>query len=189
MKVLTFNRHFPKGHSREGQPTFFVEQILNSILPRPLSVGLQELPEAAKDYINDFMVIDGSKKKHHTIRAGARFKPGDWASLRIWSDKPYRSKQIEFAQVEIKRVWPFAVHVVGNELLWQIPGIGSSDNLSNNLKIIAGNDGLEVNDFVSWFACHPKKKEQRFEGQVISWSDKINYDTPPDAAASLGNLM
>lgn len=28
MKVITFSRHFPGGHARNGQDTFFAEQIL-----------------------------------------------------------------------------------------------------------------------------------------------------------------
>lgn len=34
--------------------------------------------------------------KYHTIRAGNRFKKGDYFSPRIWTDKPYASKQYQF---------------------------------------------------------------------------------------------
>jgi hypothetical protein len=37
------------------------------------------------------------------------------------------------------------------------------------LKTIATNDGLEVNDFELWF------KKESFKGQIICWSDDINY--------------
>lgn len=168
MKVLTFSRFFPKSHPRAGDDTFFVEQILNSIFPRPLSVGLDEFPPAARDYINDFMVIDGSRVKHHTIRAGARFSPGETISLRVWSDKPYRSKQIEFAQVEVKKVWKFEIIEDGYFLDGKVLSY-------DQLKEVAKNDGLEADDFECWFAYHPKKQGSYFTGQIISWSDKIDY--------------
>lgn len=177
MKVLTFSTKFPTDHPRKGEPTWFVEQILSSILPRPLTIGLSEFPAAARDYINDFFVIDGSYKKGHTIRAGSRFKPGDMASLRIWSGRPFHTKQIEFAQVEVKKVWEFNIHVVGDGLIWQMPGIGSGDfdTKSNSLKIISKNDGLEIRDFIDGFVIHPNAKERVFTGQIISWDSSIEY--------------
>lgn len=35
-----------------------------------------------------------SDQKHHTIRAGNRFKTGDYFSPRVWSGSPYNSKQL-----------------------------------------------------------------------------------------------
>jgi hypothetical protein len=182
MKVLTFSRHFPTGHPKAGQPTYFIEQILNVTLPRGENgiINRDNINPAILPLINDFILLDGATRKHHTIRAGSRFKPGDMASLRVWSDKPYRSKQIEFAQVEVKKVWPFNIHVVGDGLIWQIPGIGSGafDTQSNGLKIISENDGLEVRDFLDWFVIHPKAKDKVFAGQIICWSDAIEYGKP-----------
>ena len=178
MKVLTFSRHFPKGHPKAGQPTYFVEQILNSILPRPLSIGLNEFPPAARDYINDFMVIDGEHKKQHTIRGGSRWKPGDMASLRVWSGKPYQSKQVEFAQVEVKKVW--SIEIVQNAEYWVFKLNGKTISW-NDLDVdqfveeLAKNDGLTTADFLNWFSIHPKKKEQVFTGQIICWNHLIEY--------------
>lgn len=168
MKVITFSRFFPKGHPRQGQPTHFVEKVeacLADTIPgweMPKTFTLHEW----HPYYNCTM------PKGHTIRAGNRWKPGNMASLRVWSDKPYRSKQVEFAQVEVKKVWRVEINMfqtspiikVENRLLTYEEGID-----------IAANDGLSLTDFISWFAIHPKKKEQKFSGQIIAWNPDINY--------------
>lgn len=132
---------------------------------------------------NDFILYDWyqyyncTTLKHHTIRVGDRWKSGDMASLRVWSDKPYRSKQVEFAQVEVKRIWEFCLHIVGDDVLWKIDGIGGGnfDTLSVGLKIIAENDGLAIRDFIDWFISQLKSKDRVFSGQIICWSDKVKY--------------
>jgi len=71
MKYIMCARAFPVFHPRAGQPTFFRDSILNGT-------------------------------KIHTLRnrAGNK-KTGEIVSLREWSDLPYRSKQVEFAQCAI----------------------------------------------------------------------------------------
>jgi hypothetical protein len=174
MKVLTFSRHFPKGHPKAGQATYFVEQILNAILPRGINniINRDDINPAVLPLINDFILLDGTTQKHHTIRTGSRFKPGDMASLRVWSDKPYRSKQIEFAQVEVKKTWDITIGD-GN---YSIDTIHQGSFIPDcGLQKLAGNDGLHVDDFWSWFNIHPKKQNDVFAGQIICWSDKIEY--------------
>jgi hypothetical protein len=161
MKVLTFSRHFPKGHPKATQPTFFVEKIFAGLTP-----SITPDPLIIPGFI--WAQFDDCKlPKHHTIRAGSRFKPGDMASLRVWSDKPYRSKQVEFAQVEVKKVWEIEI----GAFWWIDNRILEHDQVMN----LAKNDGLAYDDFVNWFNIHPKKKEQVFTGQIICWSDKVNY--------------
>lgn len=179
MKVLTCSRTFPAGHPRKGEPTYFVEQILNATMPRGVNniINRDAIDPDIRPYINDFVLLGGSTKKHHTIRTGSRFKPGEKVSLRVWSGAPYRSKQIEFAQVEAKKVWSFNIHVVDDDLVWQVPGFGSGsfDTKSGGLQIIASHDGLEIRDFIDWFNIHPKAKRQAFTGQIICWNESINY--------------
>jgi hypothetical protein len=185
MKVLTFSRHFPTGHPKAGQPTYFIEQILNVTLPRGENgiINRDNINPAILPLINDFILLDGATRKHHTIRAGSRFKPGDMASLRVWSDKPYRSKQIEFAQVEVKKVWDVEIiqneedwvfKINGKQLGWGIPDF----NIDQFIEELAKNDGLTTADFLNWFSMHPKKEQQTFTGQIICWSDQIEYGTP-----------
>lgn len=174
MKVLTFSKAFPKGHPKAGQRTHFVEQILNLVMPRGENgiINKDDIAPEILPFINDFVLLDGAARKHHTIRAGSRWKVGDMASLRIWSGKPYRSKQIEFAQVEVKRVWP--VTIIIDDIF---NPICSGDKILP-AGLVARNDGLESDDFVNWFKGHPKKEVVIFTGQIICWSDAIDY-TPP----------
>lgn len=174
-KVLTFSTHFPKTHPKAGEPTFFVEQIYHSI---GLKIGHSypggEIPKAMWDKLNDFALMDDNKK-HHTIRAGNRWKVGDKFSPRIWSGKPYASKQIEFAPpIEIKKIWTiskkphkehgFAFHINGSYYVadWEI------ETANIMLKDLARNDGLDKEDFINWFP-------ESFEGQVLCWSESIDY--------------
>jgi hypothetical protein len=122
--------------------------------------------------VNDFYIISGEHLKHHTIRSSNRFKVGDMASLRVWSDKPYRSKQIEFAQVEVKKVWP--VVIIIDDIF---NPICSGDKVLP-AGLVARNDGLEPEDFTNWFKIHPKKSGAIFTGQIICWSDSIEYSKP-----------
>lgn len=169
MKYIMCSRTFPAGHPRKGEPTFFVEQILNAILPRGVNgiVDRNGISPAILPLINDFVLLDGRTEKRHTIRPGNRFKPGDMVSLRVWSDKPYRSKQIEFAQVEVKKVWEIEISA-----FWFI-----NNSILEHEKVIelAKNDGLEYDDFISWFNIHPKKNNEVFRGQIICWSNEVNY--------------
>ena len=176
MKIITFSRQFPKGHPNAGQPTFFIEKVLLGLLENG-QISISKCVELAREagldknhpmyYIDTLRGYDCSFLKYHTIRSGSRFKPGDWASLRVWSDKPYRSKQIEFAQVEVKKVWSVEI----NEF-WFIDGeIFEHDSVID----LAANDGLLYYDFISWFKIHPKKSDDVFKGQIICWSSGIEY--------------
>lgn len=176
MKVLTCSRFFPKGHPRQGEETWFVEKILSVILRNADGiVNLDDINPAIRSLVNDFFIIGGDYFKHHTIRAGNRFKAGDMASLRVWSDKPYRSKQIEFAQVEVKKVWDFVISD-GN---YSIDTIEQGSFIPDcELEKLATNDGLNVDDFWSWFSIHPKATGANFKGQIICWSGQIEYGKP-----------
>lgn len=173
MKVLTCSRHFPKWHPKEGEPTFFIESIFNS-----LGIGLDNIADPIKEPINDFALMAEVRPKHHTIRTGNRWKVGDMASLRVWSDKPYRSKQIEFAQAEVKKVW--AIEIYQGADVWEFKLNGKAlnwvdFNIDEFVDELAKNDGLSTPDFLHWFAIHPKAKGRTFTGQIICWSDAVNY--------------
>lgn len=181
MKVLTFSTRYPNGHPKATKDTHFVDKILLSLVDDK-TISKSKCVELARlmginehhplFYIDTIDQYGPTLLKHHTIRAGSRFKAGDMASLRVWSDKPYRSKQIEFAQVEVKKVWAFSISH-GN---FSIDTIQTGSFIPDSgLQKLANNDGLHVDDFWSWFMIHPKKKEQQFHGQIISWSDKIEY--------------
>lgn len=167
MRVITFSRFFPSKHPRKGEPTYFVEKIWNDIQDS----FFDQLPQLNLDP----MIED---KKGHTIRAGNRWKVGDFFSPRVWSGLPYRSKQIQFAPlIEIKKVWNFvitphkengySIHINKNYVAdWKF----KTANIM--LKEVAKNDGLSKEDFIAWFDC---VKNPHFIGQVICWNEKINY--------------
>ncbi len=163
MRVITFSTKFPIKHPKKGICTFFMEGILNS-----LGYNIHNVPKESRRVINDFAMMEGSKK-HHTIRAGNRWKVGDLFSPRIWSDKPYASKQIEFAPpIEIKKIFEFDITD------WEYIINGKTLN-GEELSEVAKNDGLNINDFEQWFACHPKKKGETMNCQILCWNENINY--------------
>lgn len=180
MKVLTVSRYFPAYHHRKGEPTFFMEKIWKQIktgnsndgtysiwtkVPRQMKDGHWQIPHLWRDQMND----DDFTQKFHTIRVGNRWKVGDWFSPRIWSGKPYASKQIEFAPpIQIKKIWEFEITDSGYFI--------NDKKLSlSELIIVVRNDGLSVEDFESWFLYHPKKKGEITECQILCWNEKIEY--------------
>lgn len=169
MRVLTFAQSFPKGHIRAGDATFLMEKILCG-----LGITMKTLPVHLTNIVNDFqMLLEPDDHKYHTIRSGNRWKSGDMASLRVWSGVPRRSKQIEFAQVEVKKTREF----VSSEAHVFVDGwnIGPFHKDNKDLQTIAHNDGLSIEDFISWFSIHPKKTGEGFKGQIISWHDNLKY--------------
>jgi hypothetical protein len=130
MRVITFSQTFPTYHPRRGEPTGFVEKILNG-------------------------------QKVHTIRAGHRWKAGDWFNPRVWSGKPYTSKQITFApDIQVKKVWNIQRDDYG------IFSIEGKDIYG--IDTLAKNDGLTTDDLWRWI-------KWPMEGQIICWSDEIKY--------------
>jgi hypothetical protein len=165
--VITFSRTFPSYHPKHGQPTHFVEKVIKS-LPYSLhdesAWGNLELCKKLDLAIDIWKDIP---KKHHTIRAGNRWKVGDWFSPRVWSGKPYASKMIQFApDVQIKKLWDFemmedgCIHINGE--LYAYP------NSDFALQPLAENDGLEWVDLLNWF-------QEPFKGQIICWNEDVTY--------------
>lgn len=152
MKVIIVSRHFFKSHPNAGLPTYFVEKIFKS-----LSIRCDD-----KERIFDpRLSLDKFAPKHHTIRAGERLKVGDKISLRCWSGKPYRSKQIIIAETEVKQIYSFEV----SECEYLLNG-RKLDLLA--LTAVAKNDGSSADDFETWFG-------KKFKGQIICWSDAVVY--------------
>jgi hypothetical protein len=132
---------FPKYHPQAGELTLFKPQILNSI----------------EHGINDPWT------KHHTIRSGKKVKVGDVLILEEWSGEPYRSKVDFLAKVEVVKTWDFKISNAGYFI---------NDKLVEyeDLRELAINDGLHIDDFKCWFS-----KEPEFDGQIICWCKDINY--------------
>ncbi len=163
-KVLTFSRTYPAYHLRKGEPTYFVEKLTKSRIlagGRPVDIPAEVFSEPM------YFVVE---PKHHTIRAGNRWKVGDKFSPRVWSGKPYQSKQIIIApDLEVKKVWTFDLMKVDRGNLLVINGVEKPIDL---LAEIAANDGLELADLLLWFKF-PKEQVTNF--QIICWNDSVNY--------------
>lgn len=162
-KIITFSRVFPSYHPRKGEPTYFREKILHCLLK-------QEQIKLNSDYIkniefNAYALF--SETKNHTIRAGKRWKAGEYLSPRVWSEKPYRSKMITIApDIKIEKVWNIDIYET-HEIY--INGVFAASFGSENCSILAGNDGLEMKDLQNWFNKLP------FSGQIICWNKEIKY--------------
>jgi len=182
-KVLTFSRTFPAYHPKKGQPTHFVEKIwkfLHDNTEFPYGSGdiIDAYDKAFPIVFNLEENIHNHKPKGHTVRSGHRWKVGDKFSPRVWSGKPYQSKQIIIApDIEVKKVWDFEMKpsnfidecrffINGNEIVFH----GLFDR-------VAQNDGLNRLEFAHWF-CGPdlmSNKRKPFSGQIICWDDSIEY--------------
>jgi hypothetical protein len=174
-KVLTFSRVFPSYHSRKGEPTYFVEKIWKSILDQNIDFA-NYLYDAAKllgkyQYADEALYkVDNETPKHHTIRAGHRWKVGDKFSPRVWSGKPYQSKQIIIApDIEVKKVWDFEIK--DKDVLLDEICINCDEISLDTLNSVARNDGLNLTDLMDWF----KWPKPTGEMQIICWNEKINY--------------
>lgn len=131
--VLLMSTHFMKDHPRAGDPTGFEDKIL-------------------------------SGEKIHTIRGNYPYwkkrvdqiNRGDAVlSVRKWSGKPYRSKQVEICQFEEVGIQKIRIE--------ELPYV---DGGYQPTVIIAHRDGLEVRDFTAWFA-----DKVPFEGALIHFTD------------------
>lgn len=158
-----------KGHPKAGQPTYFIEKFsismgierklfgLNpvvdfSILESPATLGLEHFNEL--------------QPKGHTIRMGRHFKPNDELTLAVWSDKPYRSKQIKLWTGPIRAIdIDIIIEEHYDELYLSLrPG-------HIKLKELAKNDGLSLEDFRHWFNLPAGEHA----AQILIWNPDINY--------------
>lgn len=122
--VITLSRYFLAAHSKAGMPTDFKEKFLKG-------------------------------KKIHTIRANYplwenRIKEVQEGkvvlSVRQWTGKPYRSKQIEIARLTAKD----GVGIQKLEI-FDLMRPAKVDGRLVDLMDLAHNDGLSFSDWYHWF--------------------------------------
>jgi hypothetical protein len=168
-RVITFSRNFPKYHPNAGEPTYFVEKLWSSI--NDINISKVELPVERENFC-----FGKFEPKHHTIRVGNRWKVGDKFSPRVWSGKPYNSKQIIIAgdveikqiwNIEIKQIWNIEIKVEGNGR-WHTVYLNGKNICHDTVKEIAKNDGLDWSELLSWF-------NKSFTGQIICWNGELGY--------------
>lgn len=192
-RVITFSTKFPSYHPRAGEPTYFVEKLWSGMQSFDYKDRLHEVSAANyRDVLGknwdgyDEMVTrvragltTPFTPKRHTIRAGHRWKVGDCFSPRVWSGKPYRSPMITIApDIQVKKVWDFTVKEYEDDKyddVWYIDfgrySIPDAMPFTYSIMpMVAKNDGLSLEDFLSWF-----KFPQPFSGQIICWDESVDY--------------
>lgn len=171
-KVITLSRTFPKGNPKVGQPTYFVEKVWESLW-KYTGFRLQGLETSPllNDEVNNYQTHDYTPKKH-TIRGGKRWKTGDKASLRVWSGKPYNSKQIVIAPDVKLVVKDIEIDFAENEgdlkniiIDGKFFDVFNSETCATEFPLLCENDGLSESDFLSWFGNKP------FSGQMLIWNN------------------
>lgn len=167
-RVTTFSTSFPSYHPRKGNPTLFVERVWAGLLQIDYDLYSDYLhPDGRPDRIKYSEYYKDFDPKYHTIRAGSRFKAGDFMLPRIWTGKPYRSKQFQFAPpLKIESVWNFRMELEGGIKMFFLDD--KFIFVVEECKI-ARNDGFDqLLDFLAWF-------NKPFDGQIISWAKHIKY--------------
>ena len=168
-KVIMVSRQFPNYHPKAGEPTWFVEKIWKSLLLAKV-INIPETIVYEAKYEEYFPCqfndpnesVSYHKPKNHTIRNGKRWKDGDMASIRVWSGKPYGSKQIAIAPDVKLKVLDVEIDAQG---MIKIAG-----KVINAIKV-AENDGLSATDMCDWF-----EPSLPFIGQILIWSpEKVDY--------------
>jgi len=183
-RVLTFSRVFPSYHPRAGEPTYFIEKIYNFLFGHfGIVISFTKLcelnPDVSKETLFAFHTSierGNTDIKNHTIRAGHRFKKGDSFSPRVWSGKPYTTKQIIISpDIKIPKTFDFEVDGCGI-MSMALPGEQLKYLDEDVDKTIAHNDGLEYNDFIDWIVLpHYIKTKDSGPMQIICWNENINY--------------
>lgn len=190
-RVITFSRTFPSYHPKAGQPTYFVEKIVAGLVANdakgydtPLIKSLRDSKLLSISVLNEISSGTYAQYKHHTIRAGHRWKVGDWYHPTVWGDDvnpksgrkgPYHSKMIKFGPlIQIKKLWDLDIE--GYD--WFVNGKRESPIIGEgfNSELLAANDGLTGDDLYHWFVDSPDfKKKKAFNGQIICHNENIEY--------------
>ncbi len=171
-RVIIFSRIFPATHPKKGQPTHFVEKVYKSLYL------MKQVPKELVEAFNwEIMNDDKISAKHHTIRAGNRWKVGDKFSPRVWSGKPYASKQIIIApDIEIKKVFELKLQFISRPFVTFKGEKGYHESYpEGTLLQMAKNDGFDNSEDLESWLLNGKGWDPVFEGQVLCWNENINY--------------
>jgi hypothetical protein len=181
-KTIIFSRRFPAHHPNSDDATYFIEKILNWYWDQP-NQKYNSVPDMfkelnpEKDYSLERVLRSLNEEerdiKSHTIRAGKRWKVGDKFSPRVWSGKPYNSKQIIICpDIEIKKIFDFVVIPFPDKSFRIYVDYKTADD--QIINDIALNDGLSYREFLDWFLTKETKRHG-FKGQIICWNENISY--------------
>ena len=152
--VITVSTVFPKTHPKAGQPTNFVQQIIDTFHPNKPPGKIHTIRENFEYW----------SKVAEEVNSGRAV-----LSLRTWSGVPYNSKQNEFAELS-----SFGIQRVKLWITYEKAEVYNLDSVICNatplVEEVAKNDGLDVNDFDSWFFPKPKKENFK-EAAILHFTD------------------
>ncbi len=131
--VLIVSEKFPQTHKRAGENTNFIQQIKDGVKKHTIR-GNYEL----------------WKRRIDEIQAGNAY-----LSIRVWTGKPYCSKQKEILQLT-----EVGIQKLKEDRAWYL-----ADNNEALLGDLAGNDGLSLYDFADWF------KKAEYPMAIIHFTD------------------
>lgn len=158
--VITLSRYFPVKHSKAGTPTGFkVKFSLGQGCP-----DCDKLQDLSGVNISDCngCISACSLPKLHTIRANyplweKRIKEVQAGravlSIRQWTGKPYRSKQVEIATLTAGSGVGIQLMELTNDFAECIIG-----DHHHSYVTVAKNDGLRPADWIDWFSCYDLSK-------------------------------
>lgn len=144
--VITLSKRFPSGHMRAGELTFFHEALANALYDTEATLVVDDEEDISTQIFD---------RKIHTIRANyplwakriAEVERGEAClSIRQWTGKPYRSKQVEIAKLTKKNGVGIQKVELTNDLAECITG-----GRHYSYVDIARNDGLHPADWLDWF--------------------------------------
>lgn len=193
-KVITFSRTYPAYHYRKGQPTFFVEQMLNSMgidyWDTPYLNILRELnKDIPSELIDKFCMhlnCEIKAEKHHTIREGRRFEPGELFSPRVWISKPYRpnyyqgkripSQLILAPDTEVVQVLDLKYQHISRPFVTHKNADGFDESYpEGTFDRMALNDGFVNREDLEGWLLGGKGWSPVFKGQIICWNENVSY--------------
>ncbi len=144
--VLIVSEKFPKTHQRSGENTNFIAQIKNALKKHLTQekVGIKRHTMRGN--------YELWKKRIDEIQAGKAY-----LSVRIWTGKPYNSKQKEILQLT----------EVGIQKLESWHFFYAIDNIESKITTedLSVNDGLSCDDFQDWF------KKAKYPMAIIHFTD------------------
>lgn len=103
-----------------------------------------------------------SGRKYHTIRPPARrrrYAKGDALSLRVWTGKPYRSKQCEFASAIVEKTCFISIELIAD---MRLDGKWLTEEEQDRFAYADGFNNAA--DLRGWFVVHHSLP---FHGTVI----------------------
>jgi hypothetical protein len=135
--VITLSEYFPVKHKRVGEKTNFKKKFLNGEKTHTIRMNYPLWEKRIKEVQKGRAVL----------------------SIRQWTGKPYRSKQIEIATLTAKNgIGVQKLIFVGNDIMLPVVEYGGNKFRSMDRYRLASNDGLSFKNWVDWFRGYDLSK-------------------------------